>query len=452
MITDPACLRATHALWALSSRCAADPERPRCHFAPPARWMNDPNGTVLHDGWFHLFYQLNPFKDRWDCMHWGHARSRDLVDWQHLPVALAPDFARGEEHCFSGTILHDGAGRARLAYTSVGFEDGRRHHTVQLGARPLDAELIAWERDPAPCLDPASHGRDARDPCLLRRGDGVWCLLGDRDRVLAYRAEDGALARFSYQGVLFEAGPGELPWCECPSVVPLDAAEKDEVALLVSPMRAVAWRRGRWPLGRAGLATASAGLADLGDHWYATSTCRDHAGRTVLFAWIRGFPEGRGWAGCLAFPRVLEADGAAGVRQRFHPALAALRQGSAEGVDQGPGAAWTWPDAGRQLEVRAHLRGPATLRLGGRELRWDGESLELDGQRHACRRQALDLHLLLDRSVLECLADGGRLACTRTRVAPAEIAGTLVAEGDLRLESWRLRDAESARHPSLPGG
>src|SRR5690349_22470574 len=65
--------------------------RPQIHFTPEAKWMNDPNGMVYYDGEYHLFYQHYPDSDVWGPMHWGHAVSRDMVQWKHLPIALYPD-------------------------------------------------------------------------------------------------------------------------------------------------------------------------------------------------------------------------------------------------------------------------------------------------------------------------------------------------------------------------
>ncbi len=98
--------------------------RPAFHHTPLYGWMNDPNGMFYKDGKWHLYYQYNPYGSKWQNMTWAHSVSDDLVNWEHLPIAIRPN---GLGSVFSGSCALDvensaGFGKdAVLAmYTSAG--------------------------------------------------------------------------------------------------------------------------------------------------------------------------------------------------------------------------------------------------------------------------------------------------------------------------------------------
>lgn len=82
-----------------------------------------------------MFYQYYPYRPFWGPMHWGHAVSKDLLHWNYLPAALAPDepYENGGG-CFSGSAIDLADGRQLLVYTGVLSEkqpDGTMHDVQQ---------------------------------------------------------------------------------------------------------------------------------------------------------------------------------------------------------------------------------------------------------------------------------------------------------------------------------
>lgn len=221
-------LRAAVAAAALTTSLPAqDIYRPRLHFTPEKNWMNDPNGLVWHDGEWHLFYQYNPFGDRWGHMSWGHAVSRDLLHWEHLPLALAEEDGI---MIFSGSAVIDaenssGFGRDGIAPMVAIYTAHTPENQSQAIAWSLDRGRTWRKYEGNPVLDIGQ--KDFRDPKVFRhRGSGKWIMTVAwpvERKVRFYSSPD--LRSWTHLSDFGPAGSVAGIW-ECPDLVPFPAPDE----------------------------------------------------------------------------------------------------------------------------------------------------------------------------------------------------------------------------------
>ena len=175
----------------LRRRFLDDPHRPVYHFLAPANFMGDPNGAVCWNRWHHLFYQYNPLDSFNDnaLMHWGHARSRDLLHWEDLPIAISPEDGKPDSlGCYSGQIV-DRDGVPTMFYY------GRGGGSCIAAS---DDELIVWHKHANNPVMPHPPKGTAIwrpwDPCAWRQGDTWYSLSGghvnNRDAPFLFKSKD----------------------------------------------------------------------------------------------------------------------------------------------------------------------------------------------------------------------------------------------------------------------
>ena len=188
-------------------------DRPEFHLSARVGWMNDPNGFSFYNGQYHMFYQYHPYDNIWGPMHWGHAVSSDLLRWEFLPAALAPDEPYDRDGCFSGSAVTLPDGRQLLMYTGVIKERLKNGGVSEVQTQCLalgdGTDYEKYEKNPV--LDekdlPEGASRyDFRDPKMWRREDGTYyCIAGNRaadgsGQVLLFTSPDGF--KWQYRKVL----------------------------------------------------------------------------------------------------------------------------------------------------------------------------------------------------------------------------------------------------------
>ncbi|MGP7818005.1 glycoside hydrolase family 32 protein [Niallia sp. 01092] len=293
------------------------------HIMAPANWINDPNGLVQFNGEYHVFYQHHPYDENWGPMHWGHVKSKDLVHWEHLPIALAPGDTCDKDGCFSGSAV-DNDGELTLIYTGHHYVDKEKDVFFQNQNIAVSKDGVTFEKvgeNPVIAEPPEDSSHHFRDPKVWKHNGEWYMILGNATkeevgRVILYKSPD--LRKWEYIGVLAQSdGTLGYMW-ECPDFFELDG----KYVLLFSPQGMEAEENRYQNLFQTGSLIGDYNYEtnefvygeftelDHGHDFYAVQTLLDDKGRRIAIGWMdmweSDMPTKKdGWAGALTLPRVL---------------------------------------------------------------------------------------------------------------------------------------------------
>lgn len=213
-------------------------EKYQYHFIPQKGWCNDPNGTIFIDGKYHLFYQFYPDDVVWGPMHWGHATSIDLINWEYNDVAIVPD---EEGYIFSGSCIYDedisiGNIRGVLAafYTEHNPDTGEQQQCMALSHDFKSFEKYSGNPVISNLKNKDGFMRDFRDPKVFKNPykKGYSMVLAAGNVIQFYYSDD--LINWEYTGDFNPDKNGFTGICECPDCFRIKKDGKDFWVLTVS--------------------------------------------------------------------------------------------------------------------------------------------------------------------------------------------------------------------------
>jgi len=301
--------------------------RPRLHFSPAKGWQNDPNGMIVLDGVYHLFFQHDPDSTVHGPMHWGHARSDDLVHWTELPIALYPTELGT---CFSGSAIETQEGEVRLFYTAHRRIDGEDFQTQALvyANRALDS----FEREPGNPIINNPGLRAFRDPKVVwHEPTQRWIMLVTHGQCIGFYGSQN-LVDWTLLSTFGETegrhGPG--PW-ECPDMICLKTPGGESKWVVLVGVQAPAYANGSGTQYFVGDFDGTRFQndnppecelwLDFGRDHYATQTFFDRSGgETIAMSWASNIGYAQqtpttAFRGAMTLPRVLSLiDTSAGLR------------------------------------------------------------------------------------------------------------------------------------------
>ncbi|OPH48194.1 levanase [Paenibacillus ferrarius] len=202
--------------------------RPQYHLSPESGNLSDPNGMVYFEGEYHQFYQ--------NSGQWGHAVSKDLIHWEHLPVALTRD-SLGE--IWSGSAVVDKkdssgffGGKAGLVAIFTHFKGGIQSQSI---AYSVDKGRT-WTKYEGNPVIPNPGLKDFRDPKVMwHEPTHAWVMVVSVDnRVQFYTSSDLKAWKMTSE-FGSDQGSHAAVW-ECPDLfeLPVEGSKTKKWVLAVS--------------------------------------------------------------------------------------------------------------------------------------------------------------------------------------------------------------------------
>ena len=296
--------------------------RNQYHFSQYAHWNNDPNGLVYYDGYYHMYYQHHPYSNYWSDMYWGHARSKDLVHWELLPICLFPDedWGTGVGLMWSGTAYEYRKGDSAAIDGLNWFPNGNGNGLIAFYTRDggMQDQMIMSSDDGG-----MTWTKRKMIPQTVATGaDGIYHKVACRDpKIFPVETKDGkttvwgmALTGQQENRVWFLKSTNLLDWeyagqfnadvPECPEVVTLTANDDNTYTVLSLSGREYVVGKMSYD-GKNIIFTDKNGGAidksdfqkmDFGTDSYATQTFSirdtesDYFGKVVSISWFAGVP------------------------------------------------------------------------------------------------------------------------------------------------------------------
>lgn len=296
--------------------------RNQYHFSQYAHWNNDPNGLVYYNGYYNIYYQHHPFNNYWGDMYWGHARSKDLVHWELLPICLFPDedWGSGAGYMWSGSAYEYTEGTSQAIDDQNWFPEGNGNGIIAFYTRDggMQDQMImssddggmTWTKRKiipqtvATAQDGIHHKVACRDPKVfpLAQSEGkttAWgmALTGQQeDKVWFLKSTN--LLDWSYAGEFDSFAP------ECPDVVNLTADDGETFTVITLTAREYILTKMSFDGNVITFTDKDGGeidssdfqKMDFGPDSYATQTfsisdsLSEYYGKVVSISWFAGVP------------------------------------------------------------------------------------------------------------------------------------------------------------------